>query len=259
MLTVNDPVIRFFGFELLKTPLLGYRIATNLSVGSLVRFMGSNWRNDLCMEAGLDVLRDILSDEGSRKVLLQPPSFWEGCERTFEDKSVSAMLSLFQRELDAVRHTVEVVYFPFVYAEHWYLAGILFISKEILLGDSLLFGPPPDFVRTLLYFLEKCLGQDPKEWRCVGIPFPRQRDGHSCGVVALTVLEALLSEAAFCSITSRPERWTPQRESEIRMDWLRRIIERHRIFSNPPDDGDCFDLPDPSIDARTVFPSIGMI
>ena len=155
--------------------------------------------------------------------MFQSPFFWQCCMDTWEKKQLSPNLKVFLRDFDALRETVVTLYFPMCSSGHWFLVIISFQKKEIAVADSLKSDPPSNFYEIVRYFLTAFLEVDMTDWapEYEREPCPRQTDGHSCGVVVLSLLDDLCSGGS-----TSP--WCPDMAAHFRVLWLGRIIEHDK-------------------------------
>jgi Ulp1 family protease len=152
--------------------------------------------------------------------MFQPPFFWQSCQKTWEQKRLYPSLQVFLSDFNEVRESMQTLYFPVCSSGHWFLGIVSFQKKQISIADSLKADPPSNFYETIQYFLVTFLKIDVTDWRknWVRESCPRQKDGHSCGVVVLSLLDYLCSEGDSDS-------WCPDMAMQFRVLWLRRLIE----------------------------------
>lgn len=166
--------------------------------------------------------------------MIQSCYFWIGCERTFTNKlsTVSDIIGdVFVKDFADVQSTLSAIYFPFCHGNHWYVGVINLKDQRIQIADSLSRSPPPKFVQTLLYVL-RVIGVDTSDWnpKCGRLRCPRQQDGQSCGVAALSFIQATCAEAH-----SAADRWSPENSDIYRIRWLERMISYHDPEKYPCD------------------------
>lgn len=152
--------------------------------------------------------------------MFQPPFFWQSCQKTWEQKTLYPSLQVLLSDFNEVRETMQTLYFPICSSNHWFLGIVSFQKKQISVADSLEADPPSDFYEIIQYFLTTFLEIDMTDWRknWVRDSCPRQKDGHSCGVVVLSLLDY------FCS-DEYSDPWCPKMAMQFRVLWLRRLIE----------------------------------
>jgi hypothetical protein len=98
-------------------------------------------------------------------------------------------------------------------------------QNKLRFGDSLNRALPQQFEDILKTALDVLFELDYESWGALErTPLPQQMDGDSCGVIALSSIEYLISREE--NIECR--QWEHCQRDQFRMAWLRRIICRHK-------------------------------
>jgi hypothetical protein len=163
----------------------------------------------------------MLSQEKWDTILLLPPSFWINVQDLGNSKSqkLNAGLRLFKAQFEDLRKTLTEIHFPIHASSHWFLATISFKHKQFHIRDGLT-SPHPDFCTPLKNLFSRFLDLDLSKWELRRKDCPQQLDGHSCGVIVLSMMEQL-------SLDKPNELWKPEKASQHRREWLKRAIQRH--------------------------------
>jgi len=159
--------------------------------------------------------------------LFLPPTFWQCCEaiRKGNTTSINGELQPYIFEFYEMRDKCVAIYFPFVHASHWFLGIVDIKRNKLQFGDSLTRSLPQQFEDILKTALDVLFELDYERWSPVErTPLPQQMDGNSCGVIALSSIEYLISQEANIECTQ----WEHGQCDQFRVAWLRRIICRHK-------------------------------
>ncbi|KAJ7683601.1 hypothetical protein B0H17DRAFT_1137725 [Mycena rosella] len=229
----------------------GLSPSVHLTSLDLALFLSFAWLNDEMINTGTDyILRRL--EPGSRVRILNCLFIQALANaRVKLDVYIPTTFSLIERGIRA--GAVDVVWFPLhVSGNHWTLLKIDLVTKTMAYADSLNGSPPMDELALIRWWL-KCLLPSSDDFVLVepDFPCPRQRDGHSCGIIMLSILTSILLKY---------DAWIPERAQCQRMEWFLRLSE---TFAD--DEGD-FDTgsynyrseattPDPSDYASSAAPS----
>ena len=198
----------------------GFYISRAIPI-DLFEFVGRTWLSETSMEHALDVIK---ADHGQAwgRVLLYKPWFWWACQQTYQKNALDPYLQIVKDDYKMVQTTLEVICFPLCHEGHWYVVSISLKDQEIQVADGLTRSPPVALVRTIKHFLSQHLNITIDRWgkEYTRISSPQQVDGHSCGPVALAVIESLYSACNYVD-------WNAADEVAHRIQWIRRCINLH--------------------------------
>jgi hypothetical protein len=144
-------------------------------------------------------------------------------ERTLSPLDVAGVLG--NDQLTHLRKVIEakgVLLFPFWHLEHWMVAIVDFGNRKFLVAEGKYWTVPVNLRRLLFSFL-KSVASDAME----GFPpmarmkCPIQVDSHSCGIVALSVLQG------FCVNDKEEDQWSQDAHHGYRLLWLERLLKHH--------------------------------
>lgn len=160
-------------------------------------------------------------------IMLQSTFFWEACKVSCREKKQSKLLiDLFVSKFEIQKDILSAVYFPFCHEKHWYVGIINLVTRQFEYAEGLKAAAPPNFVVILTFVMRSICGEDfLKDWkikrayrrRCI-----QQKDGHNCGVIALSFIQA-----SCVDIFDDGDDWCNELASAYRIRWLERIISRH--------------------------------
>ncbi|KAJ6585790.1 hypothetical protein B0H19DRAFT_926943 [Mycena capillaripes] len=199
----------------------GLSPAVHLTTQDLASFLGNDWLNDDMINAGVDYILRRLEPWSRTRILnclfIQSLSNAHAAGGSYSPPKLSPI----DKAIQAGK--VDTVYFPLhVAGNHWTLLKINLLSKTIVFADSLGGSAPADQIALVQWWLKSLLPDSPL-FSLVppDFPYPRQQDGHSCGVIVLSVLATILLNY---------DLWTPEHAACHRIQWFLNLSEP---FSTP--------------------------
>jgi Ulp1 family protease len=194
----------------------GLSSAVHLTTQDLALFLSSQWLNDEMINAGTDYILRRLKP-GSRVRILNCLFIQAlGNHRAQRETYTPPTFSSIERAIRA--GIVDVVWFPLhVGGNHWTLLKIDLVSRTIVYADSLYGLPPIDELALVQWWLKSLLSIS-EDFSVIEPDFvcPRQQDGHSCGIIILSILASVLLQY---------EPWIPAHAQAHRMEWFLRFCE----------------------------------
>jgi len=218
--------------EFFKTMPSGERLRRcrlgNPTVSELVHFVkdnGRSWLRDSTMEIGIGVIQ-ACNRSARFRVLGYGSYLWSACQ------PVNGMF-FDEHFLDNVRQDyldsegkVEKIVFPICSALHWFAVCISFTEQCFWYAEGFNRKDPPSELASLLNrFLEVKLHIHTTPWKCVRWTAPIQEDSHSCGPIALSVIERWYSKGDI-------EQWGQRTPHENRLRYVRLAMQFHMGLDN---------------------------
>ncbi|KAJ7176926.1 hypothetical protein C8R46DRAFT_1346848 [Mycena filopes] len=206
----------------------GLTRSVHLTSQDLALFLSSEWLNDEMINAGTDyILRRL--ERGSRVRILNCLFIQSLANaRARYDIYAPSKVPAIDKAIRA--GDVDVVWFPLhVSGNHWTLLKIDLNAKTIEFADSLHGLPPIDDIALVQWWLKSVLSSS-EDFVLVEptFPYPRQQDGHSCGIIVLSTLASILLKYS---------PWTAETAQCERMEWFLRLSA---AFADDPDEFDGF-------------------
>ncbi|KAJ6570704.1 hypothetical protein B0H10DRAFT_1964583 [Mycena sp. CBHHK59/15] len=202
--------------NLLERFIPGLSPAVRLTSQDLTSFLGNDWLNDEMINGGVDYILRRLEPWSRIRVLnclfIQSLTNAHAAGGSYHPPKLSPIDK-------AIRAgNVNTVYFPLhVSGNHWTLLKIDLMAKTIAFADSLGGSPPLHELALVQWWLQSLLPDSPPftlvppDFHC-----PRQQDGHSCGVIVLSILASILLDYA---------PWTPEDAEWHRIQWFLNLAE----------------------------------
>ncbi|KAJ6580890.1 hypothetical protein B0H19DRAFT_1112801 [Mycena capillaripes] len=193
----------------------GLSRAANLTTQDLALFLSAEWLNDDMINAGTDyILRRLIP--GSRIRILN-------CLFIQRLGNIRAQSEIYPTSFSPIEKAirgglVDTIWFPLhVSGNHWTLLKINLVAKTIAYADSLYGLPPVEEISLVQWWLKSLLSIS-EDFSVIepDFEYPRQRDGHSCGIIVLSTLASLLLNY---------DPWTPEFAQSQRMEWFLRLSE----------------------------------
>ncbi|KAJ7032518.1 hypothetical protein C8F04DRAFT_958759 [Mycena alexandri] len=240
LLAACEDIIQILPWD---APVPGLSPAVHLTTQDVAHFLGPRWLNDDMINAGVDyILRRL--EPGSRIRILNCLFIQSLANARARSQSYSP--PTFSSIEKALRNgSALIVYLPLhVNGNHWTLLKVDLRNNNICVADSMRGGIPKAEIDLVKWWLASILSGSPS-FNVVtpNIPSPRQQDGHSCGIIVLSILAAVLLNE---------EIWCPAHASRHRMEWFLRLTESfadeddsygYTLISNT---SDCGTTPDTS-------------
>ncbi|KAJ7780986.1 hypothetical protein B0H16DRAFT_1496749 [Mycena metata] len=189
----------------------GLSPAVHLTTQDLASLLGNDWLNDDLINAGVDyILRRL---EPWSRIRILNCLFIQSLANARATGNAYNPSKFFPIEKAIRAGVVDTVYFPLhVAGNHWTLLKINLLMNTIAFADSLGGSPPADEIALVRWWLKSLLPSAPA-FSLVSPDFhcPRQRDGHSCGIIVLSILAAILLDY---------DAWTPDHADCHRLQWF---------------------------------------
>src|SRR5436309_8210918 len=96
---------------------------------------------------------------------------------------------------------------------------ISFAGKEIQFAEGLHMSPPTELHEVLIQVLIEYMSIPIVGWKLECLCSIRQRDGHSCSILALANIETQYTGVLVV--------YNPNNITTLKIDWLRRCVEHH--------------------------------
>ncbi|KAJ7709362.1 hypothetical protein B0H16DRAFT_1821435 [Mycena metata] len=258
LLAACEDIIQILPWD---APVPGLSPAVHLTTQDVAHFLGPQWLNDDMINAGVDyILRRL--EPGSRIRILNCLFIQSLANARARSQSYSP--PTFSSIEKALRNgTAVIVYLPLhVNGNHWTLLKVDLRNNNICVADSMRGGIPKAEIDLVKWWLASILSGSPSfDVVTPNIPSPRQRDGHSCGIIVLSILATVLLNE---------EIWCPAHASRHRMEWFLRLTETfadeddsygYTLISNTSDCGTTPDTSDyvsshPSTPAASSSPEL---
>ncbi|KAF8154377.1 hypothetical protein K438DRAFT_1508336, partial [Mycena galopus ATCC 62051] len=194
----------------------GLSPAVHLTSHDLASFLGNDWLNDEMINGGVDYILRRLEPWSRIRILnclfIQSLINMHAAGSGYHPPKLSPIDK-------AIRAgNVDMVYFPLhVSGNHWTLLNIDLTTKTIAFADSLGSSLPLRELALVQWWLQSLL-PDSSPFTLVPPTFlcPRQQDGHSCGVIVLSILASILLDYA---------PWTPEDAEWHRIQWFLNLAE----------------------------------
>jgi len=236
--SVDVQILRFFDTHPYNECLVGFRLQ-EATVRTLCAFRRTTWLHNSAVDHGLDVIRHS-HPHLSNRILLAGCDFWDDLLPHFlEHPHRPPVLAEIPRVVDEYitqRNTIELLCFPLLYKRHWFAVFVSFVDLRIRFAEGMGLDPHPDLVPAILFFLDQYLKLDTSMWPSPKSspkrsPSPKQPDGHSCGILALTLLEQQYTGTSFDY---------PKWLNMLKISWITRCIDLHETCRDVAP----FNLPD---------------
>ncbi|KAJ6504529.1 hypothetical protein DFH09DRAFT_943717 [Mycena vulgaris] len=228
----------------------GLSCAVHLTMPDLASFLGTDWLNDEMINAGADWILRRLEPWSRVRIIncLFIQSLANACTAAGGGSYNPAQFSPIDKAILA--GLVDNLYFPLhVSGNHWTLLKIDLVAKTISYADSLgaLGRSPPAEELALVRWWLKSLLPDSPSFSLVppDFPYPRQTDGHSCGIIVLSTLAMILLDY---------DAWSPDHAECHRLQWFLNLSETLASPGETLDDVDFFLDPLPP-DSAVPLPS----
>ncbi|KAJ7745879.1 hypothetical protein DFH07DRAFT_924502 [Mycena maculata] len=202
----------------------GLSSAVHLTTQDLASFLGTDWLNDEMINASVDyILRRL---EPWSRIRIFNCLFIQslGNARAASGRYNPLKFSPIERAIKA--GLVDTIYFPLhVSGNHWTLLKIDLIANTLAFADSLGGSPPNDELALIRWWLAALL-PDSRYFSLVppDFPSPRQQDGHSCGIIVLSILATILLGYDI---------WEREHAACHRLQWFLNLSE---TFAEPHDE-----------------------
>ncbi|KAJ7173541.1 hypothetical protein C8R46DRAFT_892792 [Mycena filopes] len=159
--------------------------AVHLTTQDLASLLGTDWLNDDLINAGADYIIRKMGPWSRVRIInclfIQSLGNAHAAGGSYRPPKFSSIDKAIQAG------NVDILYFPLhVSGNHWTLLQINLLSKTLSFADSLGGSPPADELALVRWWLRSIIPGAPAfplvppDFHC-----PRQRDGHSCGVIVL--------------------------------------------------------------------------
>ncbi|KAJ7652490.1 hypothetical protein DFH06DRAFT_1331114 [Mycena polygramma] len=198
----------------------GLSPAVHLTSQDLASFLGTDWLNDDMINAGVDYILRRLEPWSRIRILnclfSQSLANAHAAGGSYRPRRFSPI----DKAIQAGK--VDTIYFPLhVTNNHWTLLKIDLVSNTIAFADSLGGSVPSDKLALVRWWLKSLLPDSP-HFSLVppDFPCPRQRDGHSCGIIVLSMLATILLGY---------DPWTPEHADCYRLQWFLNLSEPFAI------------------------------
>ena len=143
-----------------------------------------------------------------------------------EKKQTKLIIDLFVSKFETQKDILSAVYFPFCHEQHWYVGIINLVTRRFEYAEGLKADVPADFVGILTFVMRSIYEEEfLKNWkikRAYRRRCAQQKDGHSCGVIALSFIQASCMDTF-----DDGDDWCDELGSAYRVRWLERIISYH--------------------------------
>ncbi|KAJ7077204.1 hypothetical protein C8R43DRAFT_1083442 [Mycena crocata] len=200
----------------------GLSPAVHLSTADLALFLSNEWLNDDMINAGVDYILQRAGGVAGSSFRILNCLFIQSLRnaRAASTEYVPAVFSPIEK---AIREGhVNVVWFPLhVSGNHWTLLKINLATTTIAYSDSLRGNLPTEELALVRWWLKALLPADHPDFTIIqpDFPSPEQRDYHSCGIIVLSILAAVLLRYDL------PERatWSSEDAAAHRMEWFLRL------------------------------------
>ncbi|KAJ6546747.1 hypothetical protein DFH09DRAFT_1320919 [Mycena vulgaris] len=199
----------------------GLSCAVHLTMPDLASFLGTDWLNDEMINAGADWILRRLEPWSRVRIIncLFIQSLANARTAAGGGSYNPAQFSPIDKAILA--GIVDNLYFPLhVSGNHWTLLKIDLVAKTISYTDSLgaLGRSPPAEELALVRWWLKSLLPDSPSFSLVppDFPYPRQTDGHSCGIIVLSTLAMILLDY---------DAWSPDHAECHRLQWFLNLSE----------------------------------
>ncbi|KAH6903462.1 hypothetical protein BKA70DRAFT_1110856 [Coprinopsis sp. MPI-PUGE-AT-0042] len=185
----------------------------------IARFLGERWMSSDNVDFMLGTLHSRTAAQAA-KVLIVPTSFSStivhcGSTKQWDSKKEAHQLVQFERIME--EEEIELVYAPFnMNGNHWIAVRIDLRKNEISYGDSLSrfnHPKPKDILKHIQAWSRERLHRSLKIREDRPMGHARQKDTHSCGIIATnTIAVAVFGD----------ELWSCPRVSKMTMQWMLR-------------------------------------
>lgn len=183
--------------------------------------MGENWLGETAIEAGLGYIQHLYLDR-CPEIYIARPNFWLGIHYTYEHGTLFGTLEPVKRDLKSMRKTVKYICAPLCHNQHWYMISLSLKDGEFMFAEGKNWCLPQEMLSEAQRVLHEHLDWDTSKWnpRFNRIESPKQTDGNSCGILALSLIES------FCS--GEPVQYVAKDVISHRIKWLTRCIDLHQ-------------------------------
>ncbi|KAJ7151882.1 hypothetical protein C8R43DRAFT_1067439 [Mycena crocata] len=224
------------------TIVTGLSPAVHLSTEDLALFLSNDWLNDDMINAGVDY---ILQRAGGGPFRILNCLFIQSL-RNARVTSATYAPATFSPIEKAIRDgRVDVVWFPLhISGNHWTLLKINLVTRTIAYSDSLRGSMPVEELALVRWWLTSLLPPNSPEFDVIkpDFPSPEQRDYHSCGVIVLSILAAVLLHYDLPEVGI----WRSEHAVAQRIEWFLRLSAQFAdedLVST--EDGDIGEVTDP--------------